>query len=261
MLAHAFTALVALSAPLLAIADVTPSEPGPGDIFNAGATCPIVWLGDKDSTTAWKDMAIELMTGDNLNMIHITTVATGQDGTVDGRFEWPCPQVNPYSAIYFYQFSSPHTTVKTWVTRFTIASPTGQTTPPANATQPGSNDAIPWGVGALVDPSKATPPPTFTGAASPTGSFGTGGVNGTAGTGSGTNTGAGSGPGNSGAGTPSPVASTPPASRSSPVSQAKTSPSPTPSNNPAQTGAASILGVDSRLFVAIVAVFSAAIAW
>ncbi|KAF9038684.1 hypothetical protein BJ165DRAFT_1308896, partial [Panaeolus papilionaceus] len=143
------TALVALSAPLLAFADVTPSEPGPGDVFRAGQTCPIVWLGDTNSTTDWKDMAIELMTGDNFGMIHITTVATGQDGTVDGRFEWNCPEVNPYSAIYFYQFSSPHTAVKTWVTRFTIASPTGQTTPPANATQPGSNDPIPWGVGAL----------------------------------------------------------------------------------------------------------------
>ncbi|CAA7265211.1 unnamed protein product [Cyclocybe aegerita] len=157
--AHAFTAFLALAAPLLARGDVTPSEPGPGDIFNAGSTCHIVWQGDTESDTIWKDMAIQLMTGSNLGMVHITTVATNQDGTVDGRFEYPCPEVDPYSAIYFYQFSSPQTAVKTWTTRFTIASPTGATTPPANATQPGSNDPIPWGIGNLVDPSTAVAAP------------------------------------------------------------------------------------------------------
>lgn len=80
---------------------------------------------------------------------------------MDGSFQYPCPEVSPYSAIYFYQFTSPHTTNKTWTTRFTIASPSGASTPPANPRQPGSNDPIPWGIGNLVDESNSVPPPSF----------------------------------------------------------------------------------------------------
>ncbi|KAF5316284.1 hypothetical protein D9619_006814 [Psilocybe cf. subviscida] len=158
---NVFTALLALSAPLSAFADVTPSEPGPGDVFNVGQPCNIVWTGDRpDSGVSWKNMAIELMTGDNFNMVHITTVATGQDGSVDGKFSYTCPEVTPNSAIYFYQFTAPGAINATWTTRFTLASATGATTPPANANQPGAGGAaIPWGVGALVDPSKAVAAP------------------------------------------------------------------------------------------------------
>ncbi|KAF9485563.1 hypothetical protein BDN70DRAFT_871230 [Pholiota conissans] len=175
--AYTFAALLALATPYAARADVTPSTPGPGDSFTAGQTCHITWQGDTVSTTVWKNMAIELMSGQNLDMNHITTVATGQDGTVDGTFDYPCPEVNPYSAIYFYQFSAPGTTTKMWTTRFTIASPSGATTPPANPTQPGSNTPIPWGVGALVDPSKAVPAPAF--AADPASNSTTGPATGT----------------------------------------------------------------------------------
>ena len=70
---HAFAALLALATPFFALADVTPSEPGPGDSFNAGATCHTTWFGDTDSTTIWSDMAIELMSGSNLGMVHITS--------------------------------------------------------------------------------------------------------------------------------------------------------------------------------------------
>ncbi|RXW16321.1 hypothetical protein EST38_g9545 [Candolleomyces aberdarensis] len=155
-----FFAGFVLSAALFARADVTPSEPGPGSAYNAGSTCTVSWEGDPDSTTAWKDMSIQLMTGDNFNMIHLSTIASEQDGTVDGRFNYPCPEVTPYSAIYFYQFTAAGAPDKTWTTRFTIASPTGQTVPPPNAAQPGTNDPIPWGAGALADPSTANPPPT-----------------------------------------------------------------------------------------------------
>lgn len=158
---RALTVLLAFASPILVHADVTPSEPGPGSVFNAGSKCRVTWQGDADSPTAWKEMAIELMSGSNLAMVHITTVTTGQDGTKDGAFEYTCPEVTPYSAIYFYQFTSPHTPVKTWTTRFAIASATGETTPPANPKQPGSGDAIPWGVGNLVDQTKAVPAPAF----------------------------------------------------------------------------------------------------
>ena len=49
-----------------------------------------------------------LMTGTNNNMTRLITVASGLDGT-DGSlspFNWTCPAVQPYSAIYFYQVGS-----------------------------------------------------------------------------------------------------------------------------------------------------------
>ncbi|KDQ61813.1 hypothetical protein JAAARDRAFT_55139 [Jaapia argillacea MUCL 33604] len=157
-----FTALLASSSLLLAVrADPTPTAPGPGDSFNEGQQCSITWT--PDTTGTWKTMSIELMTGDNFNMVHLTTVVT-LDGTDPTKtpYTYPCPEVTPNSAIYFYQFSTPGSTTKYWTTRFTIAGANGQTTPPTNATQPGGA-AIPWGTGALVNPSSGTPPPGTTG--------------------------------------------------------------------------------------------------
>jgi hypothetical protein len=161
--ASLFTALLASASLRLARSDVTPNEPGPGGSFNQGTQCHIAWAGDTNSTTMWKDMAIELMSGSNSGMVHLTTVATGQDGTTSGTFDYPCPEVKPNSAIYFYQFTSPQSTAPQWTTRFTLAGPGGETTEPENPTQP-DDEPIPWGTGALADPSKATPPPTFAGA-------------------------------------------------------------------------------------------------
>ncbi len=65
-----------LSAVLVALADPTPSEPGPGEIFNEGSTCHIAWT--PDASGVWKTLNIELMTGDNLNMVHLTsTISLG----------------------------------------------------------------------------------------------------------------------------------------------------------------------------------------
>ncbi|KAF5379436.1 hypothetical protein D9615_006516 [Tricholomella constricta] len=163
----ALTALLASASLHVARADVVPTVPGPGIVYREGSTCHIEWDGDAGSTTAWKNMAIQLMTGDNFEMVHLTTVATDLDGTVSGSFDHPCPAVAPNSAIYFYQFSAPGASEKQWATRFAIASPAGATTPPANPTQPGKNDPIPWGVGALADPSKAVPPPASAGGSTP----------------------------------------------------------------------------------------------
>lgn len=153
--------LLALTSPLMVLADVTPSEPGPGSLFKTGSTCLTTWQGDTNSSTVWKDMAIELMSGSNVDMVHVTTVATNKDGTKDGSFQYPCPAVTPNSAIYFYQYSSPNTATKTWTTRFTIEAADGSSTPPANSKQP-TGESIPWGIGNLVDSSAAVPPP-FTG--------------------------------------------------------------------------------------------------
>jgi hypothetical protein len=72
--AYTFTALLALAAPFVARADVTPTEPAPGDVFTAGQTCHVAWNGDTSSPTMWKGMAIELMSGNNFDMIHITSM-------------------------------------------------------------------------------------------------------------------------------------------------------------------------------------------
>ncbi|OBZ74099.1 hypothetical protein A0H81_06247 [Grifola frondosa] len=137
----------------------TPTAPGPGDKFDEGTQCSTQWTADPSGQ--WTTMNIELMTGDNLNMVHITTVAT-VDGTdaSNTSFSYPCPEVTPNSAIYFYQFTSPASTDRFWTTRFAIADASGNTTPPTNATQPGGQN-IPWGTGALKDPSLAVPPPSY----------------------------------------------------------------------------------------------------
>jgi len=147
-------ALVTLLAATVVQAAVVPLTPGPG---NEGATCTVSWQGDAASTE-WGSMAIQLMTGDNLNMVHLTTITSEMDGTIDGQFDYPCPDVSINSAIYFYQFTSPATPEKTWTTRFTIAGPDGSTVPPENPLQ-SDGEPIPWGVGALADPSAAVPPP------------------------------------------------------------------------------------------------------
>ena len=67
-------------------------------------------------------------------------------------------QVTPNAPIYFYQFTSPASKTTYWTTRFTIADANGHADAAANATQ-ANGDPIPWGVGGLTDPSKATPPP------------------------------------------------------------------------------------------------------
>ncbi|KAG8683208.1 hypothetical protein FRC11_013850 [Ceratobasidium sp. 423] len=143
------------------VAAPNPTEPSGASVFNVGQACTIKW--DADSTGGWKDMNIQLMTGDNLNMIHITTIAQNVDATdaTKNTYSYPCPNVTPNSAIYFYQFSSPsEPTNLLWTTRWTIASADGKTTTPTETTQP-NGDKIPWGKGALVDPSTAVAPPSY----------------------------------------------------------------------------------------------------
>lgn len=138
-----------------------PTEPSSTSVFNVGQTCSVKW--DPDSTGSWKNMSIQLMTGDNWNMIHITTVAQGIDATdpTKNTFTYTCPDVTPNSAIYFYQFSdSSDPKNLLWTTRWTLASADGQTTTPTETTQP-DGQKIPWGKGALVDPSKAVPAPAY----------------------------------------------------------------------------------------------------
>ncbi|CAE7159206.1 unnamed protein product [Rhizoctonia solani] len=138
-----------------------PTEPSGSSVFNVGAQCTIKW--DADATGTWKNMNIQLMTGDNWNMIHITTIAQDIDATdaTKNTYSYTCPDVTPNSLIYFYQFSDASDPKNLlWTTRWTLASADGQTTPPSESTQP-NGDKIGWGKGALVDPSTAVPPPAY----------------------------------------------------------------------------------------------------
>ncbi|KAI0332741.1 hypothetical protein GY45DRAFT_1360094 [Cubamyces sp. BRFM 1775] len=152
--------VAAAAAPATPSGGVTPTAPGPNDVFNEGANCTFSWTPDPSGV--WKQTDVELMTGDNFNMVFLTTVASfdGTDASLTS-FSYPCPEVEPNSAIYFYQFSSPAAQGSLmWTTRFAIADAQGKVTPPPNNTQP-NGQAIPWGTGKLADPSKAVPEPGY----------------------------------------------------------------------------------------------------
>lgn len=68
----ALSALFSLAAVQLVRADPTPTEPAPGDVMTEGETCNVTW--DTDSTGTWTSMDIELMTGSNEDMVHLTSM-------------------------------------------------------------------------------------------------------------------------------------------------------------------------------------------
>ena len=153
--------------------------------------------------------------------------------------------MTPNSAIYFYQFSSPSAPSNlTWTTRFTIAGADGSTTAPANQTQP-DGQSIPWGLGALVDPSTAVAAPSYLVSSSATGGN-TVVVTASSSAAAGTTSAA--------AGTTSAAGVTGPASSTSsgfvtasaaPSSSASTNVSAAQQNTTSGNGAASLLGTDS----------------
>ncbi|CAO1633600.1 unnamed protein product [Parajaminaea phylloscopi] len=128
---------------------VIPTAPGPGDSFREGSTCTTSWTPDASGT--WKSFNIELMTGSNLAMVKLGTVASGLDGTDSSvtSYSFPCPHVAPHSAIYFYQYTLADGSSPTWTTRWTIADQDGSTVKPANSTQP-DGQSIAWGTGKLL---------------------------------------------------------------------------------------------------------------
>ncbi|TRM67778.1 hypothetical protein BD626DRAFT_479811 [Schizophyllum amplum] len=131
------------------LTNFTPTAPGPGDVFKAGENCTIKW--DVDQTDSWKNVTIDLMSGSNNNMSYVANVVAGLDGTdtLVTPFNWTCPELDPYSAIYFYQFTNGEDAQDAkWTTRFTISSPSGDVQPPEQAAQPDGSQ-IPWGTGHL----------------------------------------------------------------------------------------------------------------
>ncbi|KAL1722503.1 hypothetical protein EV715DRAFT_270482 [Schizophyllum commune] len=129
------------------LTNFTPTAPGPGDVFAAGGNCTIQWAVDQSGS--WNNVTIDLMSGSNSNMSFVANVASGLDGTDASNtpFNWTCPDVDPYSDIYFYQFTNGEDKMDAkWTTRFTISSSSGEVDPPENPTQPDGSQ-IPWGVG------------------------------------------------------------------------------------------------------------------
>ncbi|KAH9940740.1 uncharacterized protein BXZ73DRAFT_98570 [Epithele typhae] len=142
-------------------AEPVPTAPGPGDVFTQGGKCSFSWT--PDTTGTWKTMNVELMTGGNLGMVHLTTVAT-LDGTdpATTSYEYDCPEVSPNSAIYFYQFSTPAAPKNlTWTTRFTIAAADGTTATPTESDTSQVTTTILFGTGSLVDAAAATAAPGY----------------------------------------------------------------------------------------------------
>lgn len=150
------------SAVVLAFVSSTLAQPGPLTPLAAdvGQPCVITWTADP--TGLWKQTNIQLMSGDNQNMVPVTTVTT-VDTTAGAptTFTWTCPDVTLYAPIFFYQFShaaEPNNLI--WTTRWAIDSATGQSVPAPNPTQPGGQ-AIPWGVAQLKDLTQVKPAPSY----------------------------------------------------------------------------------------------------
>jgi len=141
-------ALLAVAASVVS-AEMIPTSPDGATVAKIGDQLTTLWT--KDTSGEWNNVTIQLMSGDNFQMIPVTTLQTGIDATTLSEYQFTVPDVSPTSKIYFLQFT-PNTgnaTQVTWTTRFTIAAADGSTTPPAQQTQP-DGQAIPWGVGELA---------------------------------------------------------------------------------------------------------------
>jgi len=102
------------------------------------------------------------MTGSNLAMVHLTTVATvDTTAAAATTYTWVCPDVTLNSAVYFYQFShAEEPNNLQWTTRWAIAGADGSTVPPPQ-TEMAGGQSIGWGTGALVNTALIKPAPAY----------------------------------------------------------------------------------------------------
>ncbi|CDS07946.1 hypothetical protein LRAMOSA01895 [Lichtheimia ramosa] len=152
-----FKSLITTTAAIAALASsvsavIAPTYPSPGTVWTAGKEYTITWKDDgqkPDLATAWTNFKIDFMTGDNLNQTVLTNVASGLDATKISSYKWTAPQVDPYSAVYFFMFSNDKGD-SAWTTRFGIVAKDGDSlVPESEKTQPDGSD-IPWGNGQLA---------------------------------------------------------------------------------------------------------------
>ena len=96
----AFPAFI-LSLASAVFAEIIPTVPDPGHIYNEGSTCEVGWT--PDTTGQWKAMNIQLMTGSNVQMVSLTSSSSciflvGVQVMID-----PCPyiihQLSPRSMV------------------------------------------------------------------------------------------------------------------------------------------------------------------
>ncbi|KAI8137889.1 hypothetical protein BJV82DRAFT_674332 [Fennellomyces sp. T-0311] len=135
----------------LASASLAPSYPEPGTVWTVGKDYEIKWEedGTKPSmAVGWKNFKIDLMTGDNMDQIFLTNVASNLSADGAQSFRWKVPDVAPYSPIYFFMFTNDKGE-NAWTTRFAIVGEDGNQEFPDNHIQP-SGEKIPWGIGKLV---------------------------------------------------------------------------------------------------------------
>ncbi|GAA5828522.1 hypothetical protein JCM11251_000831 [Rhodosporidiobolus azoricus] len=138
----------------LTSASISALEPSsPTQTFRAHSPCSFSW--DIDHGGTWTSMDVDLMSGNNWEMVNVTRVASGVDGTDEGErsYTFECPEVDPPGPIYFYQFTM-NGQDPVWTSRFTLAAANGTVLEAANATQP-DGSPIPWGIGHLVNSSSA----------------------------------------------------------------------------------------------------------
>ncbi|KAI9255217.1 hypothetical protein BDA99DRAFT_155703 [Phascolomyces articulosus] len=162
-----FKSFITTSAAVMAFvsgiaATMAPNYPQPGTVWTAGKEYTLTWGDDGSSpnvTEGWTNFKIDFMTGDNMNMIPLTNVASGLDASKVSSYTWTAPQVDPYSAIYFLQYTNDKGETA-WTTRFAIVAQDGATpAPEPEKTQPNGGEAIPWGVGKLASGDAAASSP------------------------------------------------------------------------------------------------------
>ena len=76
---------VANAAAAPAAGGVTPTAPGPSDVFKEGSDCVFKWT--PDTSGQWKETNVELMTGDNFHMVHITSESCSVYAHATGHLE------------------------------------------------------------------------------------------------------------------------------------------------------------------------------
>ncbi|ORX39609.1 hypothetical protein BD324DRAFT_222669 [Kockovaella imperatae] len=141
MLSYLVAAAAALALPSLAA--INPTSPDSSTVVKVGDDITALWTAD--TTGQWTNLEIQLMTGPNLDMVPLSVLGQGIDGTTKTSFSAPAPAVSPYSQIYFLQFTQGgNVSTALWSTRFTIAGPDGSTTPPTNTTT-WNGQAVQWG--------------------------------------------------------------------------------------------------------------------
>ncbi|GJJ74927.1 hypothetical protein EMPS_07285 [Entomortierella parvispora] len=173
-----FTSLAVLGAfASIASAFVSPTAPIGETIWKPNTQATITWVDDGKiepflNTTPVFD--VSFMTGSNMKMTKLSTIATNVTGNVTWSLNWIVPNVSPPGQIYFLQFETVDrpTPVYAWSTRFTITDAQGSAPPipPPSITFSGNGSIIPTPTNiAATGASISNANPTATAAASKSG--------------------------------------------------------------------------------------------